>query len=57
MEKDNWQAQLLALLRGKGEVTASADKCGTASFPLKGSGAAIGKVLAECGNGSGGEAD
>ncbi|MEI9406649.1 hypothetical protein [Mesorhizobium argentiipisi] len=30
---------------------------GRASFPLKGSGAAIGKVLAECGKGSGGEAD
>ncbi|WP_246673351.1 MULTISPECIES: hypothetical protein [unclassified Mesorhizobium] len=48
---------LLALLRGKGEVTVSADKYGAASFPLKGSGAAIGKVLAECGKGSGGEAD
>jgi hypothetical protein len=48
---------LLALLRGKGEVMVSADKYGVASFPLKGSGAAIGKVLAECGKGSGGEAD
>ncbi|MBZ9662196.1 hypothetical protein LB523_24410 [Mesorhizobium sp. ESP-6-4] len=48
---------LLALLRGKGEVTISADKYGTASFPLKGSGAAIGKVLAECGKDSDGEAD
>ena len=48
---------LLSLLRGKGEVTVSADKYGAASFPLKGSGAAIGKVLAECGKGSGGEAD
>ncbi|TRC85924.1 hypothetical protein FJV80_16415 [Mesorhizobium sp. WSM4310] len=48
---------LLTLLRGKGEVTVSADKYGTASFPLKGSGAAIGKGLAECGKGSGGEAD
>ncbi|WFP61592.1 hypothetical protein [Mesorhizobium sp. WSM4904] len=48
---------LLALLRGKGEVTVAAGKYGAASFPLKGSGAAIGKVLAECGKGSGGEAD
>jgi hypothetical protein len=48
---------LLALLRGKGEVTVSADKYGAASFPLKGSGAAIGKVLASCGKGSAGEAD
>ncbi|WP_245512342.1 MULTISPECIES: hypothetical protein [unclassified Mesorhizobium] len=48
---------LLALLRGKGDVTISADKYGEATFPLKGSGAAIGKVLAECGKGSGGEAD
>ncbi|MDX8534439.1 hypothetical protein RFM41_25265 [Mesorhizobium sp. VK25A] len=48
---------LLALLRGKGEVAVSADKYGEMSFPLKGSGAAIGKVLAECGKGSGGEAD
>ncbi|WP_292148326.1 hypothetical protein [Mesorhizobium sp.] len=48
---------LLSLLRGKGDVTVSADKYGAATFPLKGSGAAIGKVLAECGKGSGGEAD
>ncbi|CDX23671.1 conserved exported hypothetical protein [Mesorhizobium sp. ORS 3324] len=48
---------LLALLRGKGEVMVSAAKYGEASFPLKGSGAAIGKVLAACGKGSGGEAD
>lgn len=48
---------LLALLRGKGEATVSAAKYGEASFPLKGSGAAIGKVLAECGKGSGGEED
>ncbi|WP_245470621.1 hypothetical protein [Mesorhizobium sp. M2C.T.Ca.TU.002.02.1.1] len=48
---------LLALLRGKGEVAVSADKYGRMSFPLKGAGAAIGKVLAECGKGSGGEAD
>jgi len=48
---------LSLLLRGKGEVTVSADKYGEASFPLKGSGVAIGKVLAECGKGSGGEAD
>ncbi|MGT2468475.1 hypothetical protein ACVOMV_32515 [Mesorhizobium atlanticum] len=38
---------LLSLLRGKGDVTVSADKYGAATFPLKGSGAAIGKVLAE----------
>ncbi|WP_292322588.1 hypothetical protein, partial [Mesorhizobium sp.] len=44
---------LLALLRGKGEVTISADKYGAASFPLTGSSAAIGKVLAECDKGSG----
>ncbi|MEW6633110.1 MAG: hypothetical protein AB1440_19750 [Pseudomonadota bacterium] len=48
---------LLALMRGKGEVTVSADKYGEAAFPLKGSGPAIGKVLAECGKGSGGDAD
>ena len=48
---------VLALLRGKGEVKISADKYGEASFPLSGSSAAIGKVLAECGKGSGGEAD
>ena len=49
---------LLSLLRGKGDVTVSADdKYGQASFPLRGSGAAIGKVLAECGKSSGGAAD
>ncbi|BCM18804.1 hypothetical protein [Mesorhizobium sp. J8] len=48
---------LLALLRGKGDVTVSAAKYGEASFPLKGSGAAIGKVLAECGKDSGSGAD
>ena len=48
---------LLSLLRGRGDVTVSADKYGTASFPLKGSGAAIGRVLAACGKGSSGEAD
>lgn len=48
---------LLSLLRGKGDVTVSADKYGAATFPLKGSGAVIGKLLAECGKGSGGEAD
>lgn len=48
---------LLALLRGKGEVTVATDKYGEASFPLTGSGPAIGKVLAECGKGSGGDAD
>ncbi|UVK41681.1 hypothetical protein LHFGNBLO_004856 [Mesorhizobium sp. AR10] len=40
---------LLALLRAKGEVTVAADKYGENSFPLAGSSAAIGKVLAECG--------
>ncbi|TGP20382.1 MAG: hypothetical protein E5W56_19045 [Mesorhizobium sp.] len=48
---------LLALLRGKGEVTIGAAKYGAASFPLTGSSAAIGKVLAACGKGSGDEAD
>ena len=48
---------LLALLRGKGDLTVSADKYGEASFPLTGSSAAIGKVLAACGKGSGGDAD
>ena len=48
---------LLALLRGKGDVTVSADKYGAASFPLKGSGTAIAKVLAECRKGTAGEAD
>ena len=43
---------LLALLRGKGDLTVSADKYGAAKFPLKGSGAAIGKVLAACGKGA-----
>jgi hypothetical protein len=40
---------LLDLLRGKGEVSVSAAKYGQTSFPLKGSSAAIGKVLAQCG--------
>ncbi|TIT74624.1 MAG: hypothetical protein E5W57_25200, partial [Mesorhizobium sp.] len=40
---------LLALLRGKGEVTIGVAKYGAASFPLTGSSAAIGKVLAACG--------
>jgi len=40
---------LLDLLRSKGEVTVSADKYGANSFPLAGSGTAIGKVLAQCG--------
>ncbi|MDX8466021.1 hypothetical protein RFM26_10050 [Mesorhizobium sp. VK23B] len=48
---------LLALLRGKGEVRVSADKYGEVSFPLAGSSAAIGTVLAECGKGSDREAD
>ena len=48
---------LLALFRGKGDVTVSADKFGTNSFPLTGSSGAIGKVLAQCGKSSGGDAD
>ena len=48
---------LLALLRGKGDVTVTADKYGENSFPLTGSSAAIGKVLAQCGKGSAGAAD
>ena len=48
---------LLALLRGKGDLTVSADKYGAVSFPLTGSSGAIGKVLAQCGKGSAGEAD
>ena len=48
---------LLALLRGKGEVTVASDKYGENSFPLTGSSAAIGKVLAECGKASSGDAD
>lgn len=48
---------LLALLRGKGDVTVMADKYGENSFPLTGSSAAIGKVLAQCGKGSAGDAD
>ncbi len=40
---------LLDLLRSKGEITVSADSYGANSFPLAGSGAAIGKVLAQCG--------
>lgn len=48
---------LLALLRGKGDVTVTADKYGENSFPLTGSSAAIGKVLPQCGKGSAGDAD
>ena len=48
---------LLALLRGKGDVTVTADKYGENSFPLTKSSAAIGKVLAQCGKGSAGDAD
>jgi hypothetical protein len=48
---------LLALLRGKGDVTVTADKYGENSFPLTGSSAAIGKVMAQCGKGSAGDAD
>lgn len=40
---------LLDLLRGKGDVTVGSAKYGANSFPLKGSKAAIGKVLAQCG--------
>lgn len=40
---------LLDLLRSKGDVSVSAEKYGDISFPLKGSSAAIGKVLAQCG--------
>ncbi|SDA89138.1 hypothetical protein [Mesorhizobium qingshengii] len=40
---------LLDLLRSKGAVSVSAAKYGQGSFPLKGSSAAIGKVLAQCG--------
>lgn len=48
---------LLGLLRGKGDVTVTADKYGGNSFPLTGSSAAIGKVLTQCGKGSAGDAD
>ena len=48
---------LLALLRGKGDVTVTADKYGENSFPLTGSSGAIGKVMAQCGKSSSGEAD
>ncbi|WP_245456951.1 MULTISPECIES: hypothetical protein [unclassified Mesorhizobium] len=40
---------LFDLLRGKGDVSVSSAKYGEISFPLKGSSAAIGKVLAQCG--------
>ncbi|WP_246675260.1 hypothetical protein [Mesorhizobium sp. B2-3-4] len=40
---------LLDLLRSKGDVSVSAAKYGQASFSLKGSSGAIGKVLAQCG--------
>lgn len=48
---------LLDLLRGKGDVLVSAAKYGQTSFPLKGSSAAIGKVLAQCGKAKAGDAD
>lgn len=48
---------LLALLRGKGEVTVTSNKYGETSFPLAGSSAAIGKVLVACGEASSGDAD
>ncbi|MER9140354.1 hypothetical protein NKI20_29590 [Mesorhizobium sp. M0830] len=40
---------LLDLMRGKGDVSVSAAKYGESSFALKGSIAAIAKVLAQCG--------
>ena len=40
---------LLDLLRSKGDVSVGAARFGASSFPLKGSSAAIGKVLAQCG--------
>ncbi|MFD2052869.1 hypothetical protein ACFSQT_07015 [Mesorhizobium calcicola] len=40
---------LLDLLRGKGDLEVSTAKYGQTGFPLKGSSAAIGKVLAQCG--------
>ncbi|MER9583197.1 hypothetical protein [Mesorhizobium sp. M0276] len=40
---------LLDLMRGKGDVSVSAAKYGESSFALKGSSAAIVKVLAQCG--------
>ena len=43
---------LLALLRAKGDVTVTSDKYGENSFPLAGSSAAIGQVLAQCGKAS-----
>lgn len=48
---------LLALLRAKGEVTVTSDKYGENSFPLAGSSAAIGKVLAQCGKAASGDGD
>ena len=48
---------LLALLKEKGDVTVSSAKYGPNSFPLAGSSKAIGKVLASCTTGAGGEAD
>lgn len=50
---------VLDLLRSKGEITISADRYGANSFPLAGSGAAIGKVLAQCGKAkpAGGDGD
>ena len=48
---------LLALLRAKGEVAVASDKHGENTFPLRGSSAAIGKVLAECGKASSGDGD
>lgn len=50
---------LLDLLRSKGEVTVSADKYDANSFPLAGSGAAISKVLTQCGKAkpAGGDGD
>ena len=46
---------LLALLRAKDEVAVASDKYGENRFPLTGSTAAIGKVLAGCGKASSGD--
>ena len=47
----------LALLKGKGDVTASSGMYGQNSFPLTGSSKAIAKVLASCTESGGAEAD
>jgi len=48
---------LLALLKGKGDVTVSSAKYGQNGFPLTGSSKAIAKVLASCTESGGAEAD